>query len=72
MAMKKQIKIKTPYITLGQFLKFVGIIDEGFLAKPFLAENEVLVDGERDTRRGRKLYPGAIIAVDGEIYEVTA
>jgi ribosome-associated protein YbcJ (S4-like RNA binding protein) len=68
--MKRSVAIKPPYITLGQFLKFEGIVDEGFLAKPFLAENVVLVNGERDTRRGRKLYPGDQVEVDGTTYEI--
>jgi len=70
--MKHTVKIKTPYITLGQMLKYVGIIDEGFLAKPFLADNEVLVNGERDDRRGRKLYPGDAVLVLGERYEIAS
>ena len=40
-----EIKIKTEYITLGQFLKFADIIHEGGEAKSYLAANEVLVNG---------------------------
>lgn len=47
--------MKTQYITLGQFLKIAGIIDSGGQAKWFLQENKVLVNGEPDARRGRKL-----------------
>ena len=54
--MAKEVKITTEYITLGQFLKFVGIIDSGFLAKIYLSENEVLINGEVDCRRGRKCF----------------
>ena len=53
----KEIKITTEYITLGQFLKFVGIIDNGSYAKLYLQDNKVLVNGELEDRRGRKLYP---------------
>ena len=42
----KEIHITTEYITLGQFLKFADIIHEGGEAKRFLAENEILVNGE--------------------------
>lgn len=62
------IAIKTEYITLGQFLKFSQIIDFGGLAKGFLANHEVLVNGEIESRRGRKLYPGDQIAVEGQSY----
>ncbi|WP_390405681.1 S4 domain-containing protein YaaA [Lacticaseibacillus jixiensis] len=49
------VAISTEYITLGQLLKEAGVIDSGGQAKWFLQENSVLVNGELDTRRGRKL-----------------
>ncbi|WP_125709948.1 MULTISPECIES: S4 domain-containing protein YaaA [Lacticaseibacillus] len=52
------VEISTEYITLGQLLKDAGIIDSGGQAKWFLAENRVLVNGEEDSRRGRKLRAG--------------
>ncbi|MCI2774080.1 MULTISPECIES: S4 domain-containing protein YaaA [Staphylococcus] len=42
-------------ITLGQFLKTEGIIESGGQAKWFLQDYEVLINGERETRRGKKL-----------------
>nr|WP_277953159.1 S4 domain-containing protein YaaA [Staphylococcus sp. acrmy] len=42
-------------ITLGQFLKTEGIIESGGQAKWFLQDFEVLLNGERETRRGKKL-----------------
>ncbi|WP_176743976.1 S4 domain-containing protein YaaA [Staphylococcus sp. HMSC074C02] len=42
-------------ITLGQFLKTEGIIESGGQAKWFLQDVEVLINGERETRRGKKL-----------------
>ncbi len=42
-------------ITLGQFLKTEGIIESGGQAKWFLHDYEVLINGERETRRGKKL-----------------
>ncbi len=62
----KEVKISTEYITLGQFLKFVGIIDSGFVAKIYLSENFVIVNGEKENRRGRKLYPGYEILVENQ------
>ena len=62
--MAKEVKITTDYITLGQFLKYVGIIDSGFLAKIFLNNHEVYINGELDTRRGKKLYPGDLVLVE--------
>ena len=66
--MAKEVKITTDYITLGQFLKFVGIIDSGFLAKIFLNEHEVYINGELDTRRGKKLYPGDLVLIEKAEY----
>lgn len=64
------VKITTEYITLGQFLKFTAIIYSGAMAKDFLSENEVLVNGEIEQRRGRKLYPGYIVEINKRKYEV--
>lgn len=59
------INIDTEYITLGQFLKLADFISNGGEAKFFLSENLVLVNGERDDRRGRKLYDGDVVEIDG-------
>ena len=64
------VKIKSEYITLGQFLKFVGIISNGCEAKFYLAENEVYVNDELDTRRGKKLYPGDIVKTNNQTFKV--
>ncbi|EOR25734.1 S4 domain-containing protein YaaA [Cytobacillus oceanisediminis] len=56
--MNNQIKIDTEYITLGQFLKVAELIQSGGMAKWFLGEYEVFVNGEQDQRRGRKLRSG--------------
>ncbi|QJC50156.1 S4 domain-containing protein YaaA [Paenibacillus albicereus] len=61
----KSITIKTEYIALGQFLKLSDCIDSGGQAKFFLQETKVIVNGEPDNRRGRKLYDGDIVEVDG-------
>lgn len=57
-AASKTVTISTEYITLGQLLKYVGLIDFGGEAKSFLSANTVYVNGEADNRRGRKLRPG--------------
>jgi ribosome-associated protein len=53
--MPKQIHISTETITLGQFLKLADVIQSGGMAKWFLSEYEVYVNGELESRRGRKL-----------------
>ncbi len=66
----KKVKIKTEYITLGKFLKYVGLIDNGALAKIFLNQFDVLVNQEKENRRGRKLYPNDEIKVLDITYKI--
>lgn len=66
----KEIKISTEYITLGQFLKYVHIIFSGAMAKDYLGTHNVLVNGEKEDRRGRKLYKGFEICVEKHTYKL--
>lgn len=67
------VNLKTPYITLGQLLKIVDEISSGGQAKWYLSENAVKVNGERDQRRGRKLYPDDQVELaNGKIYVMKA
>ncbi|WP_166245795.1 S4 domain-containing protein YaaA [Paenibacillus turpanensis] len=59
------VSIDTDHITLGQMLKISDCISTGGQAKFFLAEVAVQVNGEPEQRRGRKLYPGDTIEVEG-------
>jgi S4 domain protein YaaA len=61
----KPIAITSEPIALGQFLKLAGIADTGGQAKALLAEGAVRVNGEPETRRGRKLRAGDKVEVDG-------
>lgn len=70
--MQKAVPIRTEYIALGQFLKLAEVIDTGGMAKAFLAEVPIKINGEPDNRRGRKLYPEDIVEIDGYgSYQVT-
>lgn len=69
--MAQEVHIQTPYITLGQLLKQASVIQTGGQAKWYLQENTVLVNQEPDARRGRKLYPGDIVAIpEGERFVI--
>ncbi|GGA47402.1 S4 domain-containing protein YaaA [Paenibacillus physcomitrellae] len=69
----KQVKIHSEYIKLDQFLKLSDCVPTGGMAKALLQENLVKVNGEPEDRRGRKLYPGDRIEVEGEgSFEVAA
>lgn len=63
--MPKEIKVETEFITTGQFLKLAEVIQTGGMAKWFLSENQIFINGQQDQRRGRKLYPGDKINISG-------
>ncbi len=53
------------FLTMGQFLKYVGLIGTGGQAKWFLSETPVFLNGEPEQRRGKKLMVGDEITVEG-------
>ncbi len=59
------IRLRDEYIKLGQALKATGM-ESGVEAKEVIQEGLVMVNGETDTRRGRKLYGGDVVLFDGE------
>jgi S4 domain protein YaaA len=65
-----EIAIDTEYITLGQFLKFEGLIATGGEAKNFIISNSILVSGTLTKERGKKLRDGDTIEIDGKTYEI--
>jgi ribosome-associated protein len=66
--MVSEVAIRGEMIRLGQLLKVAGLIDSGAEVKAFLSEQAVLVNGEREERRGRQLHPGDVVTVaDGEL-----
>jgi ribosome-associated protein len=58
-------------IRLGQLLKAAGIVSSGGDAKALLATGAVTVNGEPETRRGRQLAPGDVIAVGDACVRLT-
>ncbi len=60
-----ELKINTEYITLGQALKMTDTISSGGMAKWFLSEHEVFVNGEAEDRRGKKLRHDDVINIPG-------
>lgn len=61
----RRISITTDFITLDAFLKWAGVADTGGHAKALVASGTVSVNGQPDTRRGRKLRPGDMVTVQG-------
>jgi S4 domain protein YaaA len=67
----KKILIHSEYIKLDQFLKLSDCVSTGGMAKALLQEGYVQVNGEKEDRRGRKLYPGDKVEVqDNGVFEV--
>lgn len=64
--MARDVEIRGDMIRLGQLLKLADVVDAGGEIKELLAEEVVLVNGERETRRGRQLHAGDVVAVRGE------
>ena len=64
--MEQESAIQGELITLGQLIKALGLSDTGGGVKYFLEEATVHVNGEPDTRRGRKLRVGDTVVVEGE------
>nr|WP_275584383.1 S4 domain-containing protein YaaA [Pullulanibacillus pueri] len=60
-----QLRENQEFMTLGQVLKSEGIIGTGGQIKWFLSEYVVKVNGEQETRRGRKLRAGDEIFIEG-------
>ena len=58
------------FIKLGQALKAAGLVDSGVEAKEVIQSGLVMVDGEIDTRRGRKLFGGELVQFDGEQIQI--
>ncbi|MBY0758691.1 MULTISPECIES: RNA-binding S4 domain-containing protein [Sellimonas] len=60
------ITLRDEFIKLGQALKAAGFVESGVEAKEVISDGLVLVNGEVDTRRGRKLYDGDIVSFEGQ------
>ncbi len=56
-------------IRLDQFMKLVGLVRSGGEAKHLIQGGEVLVNGEVETRRSKKLRPGDVVQLGD--YEAT-
>lgn len=61
----EKITIKTEYITLGQFIKYIGLVSTGGEMKFFLLNEKILVNKIEENRRGKKLYKTDIIKIEG-------
>lgn len=61
-----KLREKDEFIKLGQAVKAAGLVESGVEAKEVIQEGRVSVNGEVDTRRGRKLYAGDVAEYNRE------
>jgi ribosome-associated protein len=62
----REIEVREDGIRLGQLLKLADLVAAGSDVRPLLAEGVVTVGGRLETRRGRQLRKGDVVAVRGE------
>ena len=65
-----EIREGEEFIKLGQLLKKADMVSSGADAKMVIEEGQVLVNGEAELRRGRKLYDGDQVTFSGEPVKV--
>ena len=66
----ENIYLRVDFIKLGQALKLSGLVSSGVEAKEVIQEGLVKVNGEIDTRRGKKLVAGDIFEFEGNKVQV--
>lgn len=64
------IHLKEDYIKLGQALKAAGLAESGVEAKYAIQDGEVMVNGEIELQRGKKLYAGDIVEYHGDSIKI--
>lgn len=64
------VHIKDDYIKLGQALKLAGLVGSGVDAKMVIQDGMVLVNGEVEVQRGKKLYPGDVVTFQEESFQI--
>lgn len=61
---------KEKFITLGQFLKLEGFVNSGGEVKHRINEFEIFVNGEKENRRGKKLYQKDDVRINGQDFVI--
>lgn len=68
----QNLKIKDEFIKLGQALKLADLVDSGVEAKLVIQDGQVLVNGEIEYQRGKKLHDGDMVEFDGSQVRIVA
>ena len=67
----REAEIHSEPIELFRLLKFVGLASSGGEAKALISDGLVIVNGERETRKRRKILAGDIVELGQEKIRVT-
>lgn len=67
-----EVEIRDEFIKLGQALKLAGLVESGVDAKEVIQDGEVSVNGEIDTRRGKKLVNGDVVSFNGNEFVIVS
>jgi ribosome-associated protein len=67
----RDVEIQGEMIRLGQLLKLAGLVGSGAEGKLLVADGAITVNGAPESRRGRQLNHGDLVAVGGELLRVT-
>ncbi len=62
----EELVLKEDYIKLGQALKAANLVESGVMAKFVVQDGLVSVNGQVETRRGKKLTEGDVVTFEGE------
>lgn len=63
--MMTTIQLRDEFIKLGQAIKAAGLVENGVEAKIVIQNGEVLVNGQVETQRGKKLHGGDVVSFKG-------
>ena len=63
-------ELEEEFVELYKILKFEGLADSGGMAKQFIADGQVIVNGEVETRKRKKISAGDRIEFCGQSIEV--
>lgn len=66
------LTIHTPFIQLNQALKLMGWVECGAMANEVIDQGLVFVNQVQEFRRRNKLYPGMVIAFEGQTATIAA
>ena len=64
------IHLKDEFIKLGQALKLAGLVESGVDAKFVIQDGKVLINGNVEYQRGKKIYPGDVVSYNGKEFKV--